>query len=326
VSARADLDGLSAHWRLALNSAQDALQAAASTLPPVERRARYAELGAERKRTAELLDAVAREEHVTLAHRVTAPRPSRRMLGLTDSVDACVFELEGVLTGAASVHAEAWADTFDDLLLARAERSGVYVPFNPRTDYGLYIHGRPRIEGVRAFLASRGIRLPDGAAGDPPTTLTVHGLANRKQHALLRRLAAEGVNAHVDARRYLEAVRDAGLHAAVVSASANTAAILARAGLERFVDVRVDGTTIVREHLHGWPEPDVLLTACNELEVQPRHAAVFETVPAGVAAGHRAGFQEVVAVERHGGAEAMRREGADVVVRDLGELLDPALR
>src|SRR5207249_4214595 len=153
---------------------------------------------------------------------------------------------------------------------------------------------------VRAFLASRGIRLPEGAPADPPTTQTVHGIAQRKNLALLRRLAAEGVKPHAGARHYLEAVRDAGLHSAVVSASANTSQILERAGLDRLVDARVDGTTITSERLRSWPAPDVLLAACRRLDVVPRHAAAFETLPAGVAAGHSAGFREVVAVERHG--------------------------
>jgi beta-phosphoglucomutase-like phosphatase (HAD superfamily) len=317
------LDELSAHWRLAFNSAQDALRAAAVYLPAPEQRSLRAGLALERKTTAQLLDALAAEEHVQLVHRVALPRPSRRMLGLAPDVDACVFELEGVLTGAAAIHAAAWAETFDELLLRRA---GTYVPFNPRTDYELYIHGRPRIEGVRTFLASRGIRLPEGLLDDPPTAQTVHGLAARKNIALQHRLVAQGVNAHAGARHYLEAVRDAGLHSAVVSASANTSAILERAGLDRLVDVRVDGGTILAERLRSWPAPDVLLAACRGLEVPPHHAAAFETLPAGVAAGHAAGFREVVAVERHGGAETMRREGADVVVRDLGELLDSALR
>jgi HAD superfamily hydrolase (TIGR01509 family) len=252
------------------------------------------------------------------------------MLGLTDDVDACVFELEGVLTGAASVHAAAWAETFDRLLFARAERVGErlgpYAPFNPRTDYEAYLPGRPRVEGIRAFLASRGIRLPEGSPDDPPTTETVHGLAQLKNLALLRRLTIEGVQAHAGARHYLEALREAGLHAAVVSASSNAPAILAQAGLDRLVDVRIDGKKIASERLRTWPAPDVLLAACDGLHVEPRHAAAFETAAAGVAAGRAAGFREIVAVERHGGSGTMRREGADVVVRDLNELLDPALR
>jgi beta-phosphoglucomutase-like phosphatase (HAD superfamily) len=325
-----DLDELSAHWRTALNSAQDAVASSALSLPAQERRSLSAGLSTERTETARLLEAIAREEHIRLTHRLLFPRPSRTMLGLAPEVDACVFELEGVLTGAAAIHAAAWAETFDGLLLRRAEdsgeRLGPYAPFNPRTDYATYLHGKPRIEGVRAFLASRGMRLPEGTPFDPPSAETVHGLAQRKNLALLRRLAAEGVRAHEGARHYLEAVRDAGLHTAVISASANTAAILQGAGLERFVDVRVDGTTIVSERLRPWPEPDVLLAACSGLEVAPRHAAVFETVALGVAAGRRAGFGEIVAVERHGRGDVMRREGADVVVRDLDELLDPTLR
>jgi beta-phosphoglucomutase-like phosphatase (HAD superfamily) len=326
----ADLDELSAHWRLALNSAQDALQAASLYLPASEQRSLRAELSAERKDTARLLDSIARDAHVHLVHRVALPRPSRRMLGLHEDVDACVFELEGVLTGAAAVHAAAWAETFEQLLLRRSERAdgrfGPYAPFNPRTDYERYIHGRPRIEGVHAFLASRGLRLPEGTPDDLPTAETVNGLANRKNLALHRRLAAEGVKAHAGARHYLEALRDAGVHAAVVTASANGETILEHAGLARLVDVRIDGTTILTEHLRAWPAPDVLLAACRGLDVPPRHAAAFETLPVGVAAGRSAGFGEIVAVERHGGSETMRREGADVIVGDLVELLDPALR
>jgi HAD superfamily hydrolase (TIGR01509 family) len=321
-----DLEQLSAHWRLALNTAQDAVRAAGRSLPPGEQRALRAHILAEREETARLLDALARDEHVRLVHRLTMPRPTRRMLGLTDSVDACVFELEGVLTGAASVHAAAWAETFESLLLSRAEHGGSYAPFNPRTDYQRYIHGRPRIEGIHTFLASRGIRLPEGSPDDPPTAQTVHGLANRKNLALLRRLAAGGVEAHVGARHYLQALREAGLHAAVVSASANTSAILGQAGIDRLVDARIDGRTIVDEHLRPWPAPDVLLAACERLDVEPDHAAGFETMPAGVAAGRAAGFGEIVAVERHGRSTTMRREGADVVVRSLDELLDPGLR
>ena len=324
------LDELSAHWRRVLWQAQDAVGASAPYLTPEERKRLQARIADERARTAHLLEALAREEHVHLSQRLAASRPSRRMLGLEPQVDACVFELEGVLTGAAAVHAAAWAETFDDLLFSRAERAGgrlgPYAPFNPRTDYERYIHGRPRIDGVRSFLESRGIRLADGEPGDPPTAATVHGLAAKKNVALLRRLGAEGVRAHEGARHYLEAVRDAGLPSAVVCASANAGAILERAGLARLVDVRVDGATMAAEHLRPWPAPDVLEAACEDLEIAPGRAAVFETLPVGVAAGRAAGFGEIVAVERHGHEDEMRREGADVVVRDLAELLDPSLR
>jgi len=323
-----DLDALSAHWRLALNTAQDAVQAAGEYLSPGNHLRRR--LVEERDRTARLLDEVAREHQIRLVHRVAAPRPSQRMLGLPSEVNACVFELEGVLTASAAVHAAAWAETFEDLLFSRAERTGErfgpFAPFNPRTDYRAFIQGRPRLDGVRAFLASRGLRLPEGSPDDPASTKTVHGIAKRKNEALQQLLATRHVDAYEGARYYLEAVRDAGLRSAVVSASANTQAILEGAGLARLVDERVDGNVIVAEHLRAWPEPDVLLAACRRLGVPPEHAAVFETEPIGVAAARAGGFDRVVAVERHGGGEAMRHEGADLVVADLRELLDPTLR
>jgi beta-phosphoglucomutase-like phosphatase (HAD superfamily) len=242
---------------------------------------------------------------------------------------ACVFELEGVLTGGAAVHAAAWAETFDALLLKRSERTGErfgpFAPFNPRTDYAVHIHGRPRVEGVRAFLASRGIRLPEGEPGDLPSAETVHGLANRKNHALLRRLDAQGVDAYEGSRRYLEAARDVGLHCAVVSASANTESILESAGLAELIEQRVDGNAIVASGLRAWPAPDVLLAACRRLDVRPQQTAVFETDVAGIAAGRAGDFEVVVAVDRTGDADTLRRQGADLVVGDLAELLDARL-
>jgi beta-phosphoglucomutase-like phosphatase (HAD superfamily) len=325
-----DLDALSAHWRLAFNRAQDALRAAAASIAEPERRELARRLAGERAATAALLDSLARERRVRLAHHLAAPRPSARMLGLSERVDACVFELEGVLTGSASLHAAAWAETFGELLLRRAERAGErlghFAPFNPRTDYLAHFHGRPRIEGVRSFLASRGIRLSEGDPGDPPSTLSVHGLANRKNLALRRRLDAGGVEAYAGSRSYLAAARDAGLRCAIVSASANTKAILERAVLGGLVDVVVDGEAIVRERLRGWPAPDVLLAACDRLGVPPGRTAVFETFGAGIAAGHAGRFEQVVAVTRHGDADRLHHEGASRVVADLAELLDPTLR
>jgi beta-phosphoglucomutase-like phosphatase (HAD superfamily) len=325
----ADLDVLSAHWRVAFWSAQDALRAAGRYLPASERRRREAELALEREATARLLDAVAAQEHVRLVHRIGAPRPTKPMLGLPKDALACVFELEGVLTGSAAVHAAAWAETFDELLLKRSERAGgrfgTFAPFDPRADYDEHIHGRPRLEGVRAFLASRGIRLPEGEPGNPPSAETVHGLANRKSQAFLRRLDAQGVKAYEGSRRYLEAAREAGLHCAVVSASANTGIILERAGLARLIDQRVDGNTIVAAGLRAWPAPDVLLAACRQLDVRPPQTAVFETAVAGIAAGRAGDFELVVGIDRSGDADALQREGADIVVGDLSELLDPSL-
>jgi HAD superfamily hydrolase (TIGR01509 family) len=324
-----DLEALSSRWRAAFNAAQDALASAGRSIDATELNDRRTRLARERSDTARLLESIAHEEHVSLVHRLEAPRPTFAMLGLPPGTAACVFDLEGVLTGSAAVHATAWAETFEPFLLARAEKTGErfgpYAPFNPRTDYPDHIHGRPRLDGVRAFLASRGIRLPEGEPADPPGAETVHGLANRKNEAFLHRLDAEGVAPFEGSRRYLDAVRDAGIRSAVVSASANTLRILEHAGLDRLVDQRVDGETIVADRLRAWPAPDVLLAACRKLGVRPDEAAVFETAAAGVAAGRAARFALVVGVDRRGDGETLRRPGADVVVTDLVELLDPAL-
>ena len=327
--APVDLDALSAHWRLALNAAQDALLAAGLYLPAPEIRRRRHDLEHERTETAQLVETIAAEEHLSVIHHLGAPRPSHRMLGLPSGVLACVFDLEGVLTASAEIHAAAWAEVLEPFLLRRSDRAreryGPYTSFNPRADYRAYLHGRPRLDGLRAFLAARGIRLTEGDRNDTPESETVHGLANRKQQALLRRLDAEGVTAYEGSRRYLDAVRDAGLRCAVVSASANAGAILERAGLAHLVDERIDGETIVASRLRAWPHPDVLLAACRQLDVQPLQAAVFETEPAGAAAGRAAGFACVVGVDRTGESSLLRDSGADVVVTDLAELLDPSL-
>jgi beta-phosphoglucomutase family hydrolase len=327
------LDALSARWRVALDSAQEALLATTScptpVLPPEEVRDRSTRLTQERDNVSRLLDADARVEHVKLIRRLTAPHASKEMLGLPRGVVACVFDLDGVLTGSATIHAEAWQETFDGLLARRVERSGErFAPFAPfsNTDYTLHIHGRARLDGVRAFLASRGIRLPEGTAGDPPDTETVHGLANRKNRALLRRLDQEGVSAFDGSRLFLEDAREAGLRCAVVSASANTRRILERAQMWSLVDVCIDGNTIRSERLRGKPEPDTVLAACERLGVQPAQAAVFETTDAGVAAGVYAKVGLVVAVDRTGRSEPFRAEGANVVVSDLSDLLDPRLK
>jgi beta-phosphoglucomutase-like phosphatase (HAD superfamily) len=328
------LDALSAHWRVAFDAAEDTLAAANRSngsiqLPPSELHERAARLAQERKATADILNALAREEHVLLTHRLSAPRATRRMLGLPEGVLACVFALDGVLTASAALHAAAWAETFDELLSRRVERTGErfapFMPFEAGTDYFLHIHGRPRLDGVRGFLASRGIRLPEGTPDDPPGAETVHGLANRKNEALRRRLEREGVTAFAGSRRYLEDLREARLLSAVVSASANTGAILERAGLGGLVGPLVDGNAIRAEGLRVKPAPDTLLAACTRLRVRPQEAAVFETTAAGIAAGREAGFGLVVGVDRAGRAEALYAHGADVVVPDLSSLLDAAL-
>jgi beta-phosphoglucomutase-like phosphatase (HAD superfamily) len=331
-----DLDELAAHWRLALDAAEDALHSASRMahrlgFPPDELAERTRGITLQRQEIGRLLDETARLEHVHLRRRMSTPRPTRRMLGLPHAVLACVFDLDGVLTGSAAVHAAAWAETFDELLSRRVERTGErFAPFRPfdlRTDYERHIHGRPRLDGVHAFLASRGIRLPEGGPDDPPGAETVHGLANRKREALVRRLDHEGVTAFEGSRTYLEAARDAGLRCAVVSPSTHTDDFLARAGIESLVPLRVDGRSIRAEHLRSKPAPDTLLAACRLLAVDPSQTAAFETTAAGVEACRAAGMRFVVGVDRADGTGDPDTDArdADVVVADLAALLDPQL-
>jgi beta-phosphoglucomutase family hydrolase len=244
-----------------------------------------------------------------------------RVLGLPDGVRACLFDLDGVLTDTARVHAAAWTRTFDEYLAARAARTGTsFVPFE-EADYAAHVDGRPRADGVRAFLASRGIHLPEGEPGDPPDTETVNGVGNRK-NALVQRLVREdGVEVYPASRRYVDAARAAGLALAVVSSSANTATVLEVTGLADRFDVVVDGVVARERSLPGKPAPDTFLAAAEQLGVPPGAAAVFEDAIAGVEAGRAGDFRYVVGVDRLGQADALRAAGADVVVKDLEELL-----
>lgn len=244
------------------------------------------------------------------------------MLGLPETVHACLFDLDGVLTDTASVHTKAWKVMFDAYLKQRAERTGEpFVPFDPERDYRQYVDGKKREDGVRSFLASRGIELPDGDDDDPPDAETVHGLGNRKNVAFQQTLQNDGVQVFDGSRRYLEAVADAGLATAVVSSSANTREVLEITGLDRFIGQRVDGVTLREEHIAGKPAPDSFLRAAQLLDVEPSAAAVFEDALSGVAAGRAGNFGFVVGVDRVGQAEDLRRNGADVVVTDLADLL-----
>jgi beta-phosphoglucomutase family hydrolase len=253
---------------------------------------------------------------------VTVSSASRhRRLGLPDAVRACLFDLDGVLTQTAKVHAAAWKQMFDEFLRQRAARTGEpLAPFDAVADYDEYVDGRPRYEGVGEFLASRRIELPDGSAGDPPSAETVHGLGNRKNELVLRLIHDQGVEAYEGSVRYVRAVREAGLGTAVVSSSANCRDVLRAAGIEELFDVRIDAVVAERERLRGKPEPDTFLAAARKLGVGPDASAVFEDALAGVAAGRAGRFAYVVGVDRVGQAEALRAHGADVVVRDLAEL------
>lgn len=245
------------------------------------------------------------------------------VLGLPEGVTACLFDLDGVLTDTAAVHAAAWKQTFDEFLRERAKREGhEFVPFDPQRDYLEYVDGKPRGAGVRDFLASRGVTLPDGAPDDPPDAATINGVGSRKNRELLRRIREDGVEVFEGSRRYLEAARAAGLRRAVVSSSANTENVLEVTGLAQYVELRVDGVTIREEHLAGKPDPDTFLTAARRLGVEPSEAAVFEDAIAGVQAGRAGGFGMVIGVDRTGQAAELRENGASVVVSDLAELLD----
>ncbi len=244
------------------------------------------------------------------------------MLGLPESVHACLFDLDGVLTDTASVHTKAWQVMFDAFLKERADKTGEqFVPFDPATDYRQYVDGKKREDGVRSFLASRGIELPDGKPDDPPDADTIYGLGNRKNDAFQKTLHDDGVEVFDGSRRYLEAVAAAGVPAAVVSSSANTRQVLEITGLDRFIQQRVDGVTLREEHIAGKPAPDSFLRAAELLKVEPSAAAVFEDALSGVEAGHAGHFGCVVGVDRVGQADALRQHGADIVVTDLAELL-----
>ncbi|MBL1104114.1 beta-phosphoglucomutase family hydrolase [Streptomyces sp. 5-8] len=239
-------------------------------------------------------------------------------LGLPDTVQACLFDLDGVVTKTAVVHAAAWKETFDVFL--RDYQGARGRPFDAVDDYDEYVDGRPRADGVRAFLDSRGIRLPDGNPGDPPDARTVHGLGNRKNELLLAKIRTGGVEAYEGTLRYLEAVRAEGLRTAIVSSSANCLDVLRSVGAEHLFDVRIDGVVAVERNLPGKPHPDTFLAAARDLGVEASRAAVFEDALAGMDAGRAGRFGYVVGVDRVGQTDALYAHGADIVVRDLAEL------
>ena len=247
------------------------------------------------------------------------------MLGLPDGTRACLFDLDGVLTRTAVVHAAAWKAMFDAYLLERSRRTGeAFVPFDAGHDYDTYVDGKPRADGVRDFLASRGITLPDGSPGDPPTAETVAGLGARKNRRVLKLIRERGVAPYAGSVRYLHAVRDAGMRTAVVSSSTNCRDVLVSAGIADLFDERIDGMVAERRGLRGKPAPDTFLEGARAVGVAPSEAVVFEDALAGVEAGHAGHFALVVGVDRVGQAQALAAHGADVVVQDLADLLDAA--
>jgi beta-phosphoglucomutase family hydrolase len=245
------------------------------------------------------------------------------MLGLPDGTRACLFDLDGVLTDTASVHAAAWKQMFDDFLRSRSERDGTpFREFDVKADYGPYVDGRPRLDGTRGFLRSRGIELPEGGPDDPPGAETIQALSTRKNDLVQDKIAEVGVDVYPGSVRYLRAVKEAGLTTACVSSSANAAQVLDVAGLTALIDHRVDGVSAKERGLPGKPAPDTFLAAAADLGVAKEAAVVFEDALAGVQSGRAGGFGFVVGVDRVGHADALREHGADVVVTDLAELME----
>ena len=247
------------------------------------------------------------------------------MLGLPGGVKACLFDLDGVLTQTARVHAAAWKEMFDGFLAERAHASGeVLVPFDAEADYDRFVDGKPRYDGVRSFLESRGIELPQGDPSDSPDALTIDGLGNRKNAIVLRLIHDEGVEPYQGSVRYVEAARSAGLRTAVVSSSTNCRDVLRAAGIEELFEARIDGVVAEQRKLRGKPAPDTFLAGAEALGVEPAEAAVYEDALAGVEAGRAGRFGRVIGVDRVGQADALAEHGADLVVSDLGELLETA--
>ena len=244
------------------------------------------------------------------------------MLGLPEAVTACLFDMDGVITQTAKVHDAAWKEMFDAFLRDwSAAHNEPFVPFDPVRDYDEYVDGKPRLEGTASFLESRGIKLPEGEESDPPGKQTIWGLGNKKNELILKVIARDGVQAYEGSVRYVKAVREAGLRTAIVSSSANTEAVLKAAGVDGLFEARVDHQVAEARKLHGKPAPDTFLEAARMLGVDAAHAVVFEDALAGVAAGRAGHFGFVVGVDRVGQAEQLREHGADVVVKDLAELL-----
>lgn len=242
---------------------------------------------------------------------------------LPAGITACLFDLDGVITKTAALHAAAWKRTFDEFLARRAARTGErLVPFDDVADYDHFVDGRPRLDGTRAFLRARGIDLAEGEPGDGPGSETVHGLAKAKNELVVSMIRQGGVEVYPGSARFLAEVRRLSLAVAVVSSSANTREVLHATGLERAFDAVVDGLVADAAHLAGKPAPDTYLAACRRLEVAPRDAAVFEDALSGVEAGRAGGFGLVVGIDRVGQAEDLAAHGADLVVADLDELIE----
>ena len=240
-----------------------------------------------------------------------------------DQYDAVLFDLDGVITKTANLHAKCWKQMFDEYLQKRAsERGEAFRPFDLAADYQLHVDGKPRFDGVRDFLRSRGLQLPEGNLDDPGNVETVHGLGNRKDHMVNRVIAEVGVEAYIGTVQLIQQLRRDGFKIAVVTSSQHCDAVLRAAKLDKFFEVRIDGNVIENQRLAGKPAPDTFLAAAKLLGVEPKRTVVIEDALSGVEAGSTGKFGLVVGVARKGNAEELKRHGAHLVVEDLGELVD----
>jgi len=240
-----------------------------------------------------------------------------------DRYDAVLFDLDGVITNTASIHGACWKQMFDEYLQERETQTGqAYPRFDPIADYRLHVDGKPRFDGVRDFLKSRGIVLPEGNPHDPPQAETVCGLGNRKNRLVTKVIAEKGVDAYEGSVRFIRELRNQGYRVAVVSSSENCEAVLKAAKVGGLFEVRVDGAMVEAQHLAGKPAPDTFLIAAKLLGVEPRRSIVVEDALSGIAAGLAGNFGLVVGVARRDNADELRRHGAHLVVNDLSEFLD----
>jgi beta-phosphoglucomutase family hydrolase len=240
-----------------------------------------------------------------------------------DRFDAVLLDLDGVITNTASLHAACWKQMFDAYLKKRAmQRGEAFHPFDIATDYRLHVDGKPRFDGVRDFLMSRGIKLPEGTPDDPPETETVGGLGNRKNELINKVIEDIGVEAYAGSIRFIRQLRHKGFKLAVVTSSQNCTIVLRATKLDDLFDVQVDGNTIEEQHLAGKPAADTFLKAAELLRVERARVVVVEDAISGVQAGSNGNFGLVIGVARKGNAEELLRNGAHIVVNDLGELVD----
>jgi len=251
------------------------------------------------------------------------PQPNSRRVITRDKYDAVLLDLDGVITDTASLHAACWKQMFDEYLQKRAtQRSEAFRPFDLVTDYRLYVDGKPRFDGVRDFLASRGIQLPEGGPHDPPQLETVGGLGNRKNDLVNKLIEDVGVKPYEGSVQLIHHLRRHGFKIAVVTSSQNCAAVLKAVKLDACFDVQVDGNMIQAQQLAGKPAPDTFLIAAKLLGVEPARAVVIEDAISGVQAGFNGNFGLVIGVARKGNAEELKQHGAHLVVSDLGQLVD----